>query len=935
MKRITKNNKKALSMALAAAMAIAPVNAFAASSDIHGHWAEKTITAWQDKGLISGYQDGTFKPNKPTTRAEFARIMNQALGLSNKGNVSFSDVSASDWFYNDVAVALGEKYTAGYPDGTFKPNETITRAQAAVFIAKAIDASGGSVAAFTDSNDIPNWAKDSVGAIVAKGYMSGYPDGSFKPNAVLTRAEAVSTLNRIMGITTPEEEETTDKDVVIDKDDTKLKDQTIEGNLIISEKVGDGEVYLDNVEIKGDLIIQGGGDDSIYVEDTIVNGKTVLEKKNVRLQVSGKTELSTVEIKKACKFNSNNFSGNVGKIYITTAISDKITVSVEADKLYVDEKANLLITKDIDDVIIDKDAAGTKLEVDEDAKVSTVTADGEVALSGKGKISTLEANVDDITYTSGLTISKTETAKGVDEPTKASSSGSSSSSSSSSKKRTKSVDTVDEFEEAVASNSISTIYVTGDISGAINATRTGTRSLTISFAKHTMGNVTITAPEVTSIYLNDSGAEDAGASITNLTIDAPKAHVENSVEVTGDIIIKAVSSSTLKVKDAAQGIKMQGPGRLEVISSLPTPPPVSVETADNVQLAGTLGTVNVNTTGANVEVVNGAAVNQISVPFTSTGATITTKGTVAQIQTAASVAIAGSGTVANVDATENGIKITVNGTATVSNVNAVGVTGIIIDGTSTHKPATATSKAAAPTSLVGVAPTTSANNDGRITGVDNTMEYKLSTDSDYSAITGTEITGLVPGTYYVRVKAVEGADPVLASNPVKVVVNDYETPDTTAPVITASDVTVVVADLSAWTETVSASDDVDGNISSSVVATYFESNGTTSLADLAAAKTYIGDASVNTSFVIKYNVSDAAGNAATEKIVTITVTPADTTAPVITASDATVAVADLSAWTETVSASDDVDGNISSSVVATYFESNGTTSLADLAAAKT
>jgi len=224
-KRIMKNRKKALSIVLAASMAIAPVNVFAASNDIHGHWAEKTITEWQDKGLISGYQDGTFKPNKPATRAEFARIMNQALGLSEKRNVNFSDVSMNDWFYNDVSVALGEKYTAGFPDGTFKPNETITRAQAAVFIAKAIKVAGGSVAAFTDSYDIPRWARDSVGAIVEKGYMSGYPDGTFKPNAVLTRAEAVSTLNRIIEIADEEETTTSEKDVVIQKDDTKLKNQ--------------------------------------------------------------------------------------------------------------------------------------------------------------------------------------------------------------------------------------------------------------------------------------------------------------------------------------------------------------------------------------------------------------------------------------------------------------------------------------------------------------------------------------------------------------------------------------------------------------------------------------------------------------------------------------------------------------------------------------
>ncbi|WP_312070586.1 S-layer homology domain-containing protein, partial [Anaerotignum propionicum] len=438
MKRLVQN-KKALSMALAAALAIAPVSAFAASNDIRGHWAERTITQWQDKGLIGGYQDGTFKPDKPATRAEFARIMNQALGLNHKGNVSFSDVSSSDWFYNDVAIAMGEQYTAGYPDGTFKPNEIITRAQAAVFIAKALGASGGSLASFKDASSIPAWAQGAVGGIVEKGYMSGYPDGTFRPNAVLTRAEAVSTLNRIMGVK-PVEEETkkVEKDVVIDQSGTKLKDQTIEGNLTISEKVGKGNVTLSNVEIKGNLIIQGGGENSVYLDNTVVEGKTVMDKKNVRLELSGKTKLPNVEIKEACNLTTSNFSGEVKRISIISSVSDKITIGVAAEKLYVESKADLYITRDIDQVVVEKNAAGTKIEVGSNSKVSTLTADGKVSLNGKGKISTLEANVDGITYASDITITKTETAKGIDKPEQTykngTSGGSSSDSSSSSKK---------------------------------------------------------------------------------------------------------------------------------------------------------------------------------------------------------------------------------------------------------------------------------------------------------------------------------------------------------------------------------------------------------------------------------------------------------------------------------------------------------------------
>ena len=77
---------------------VAPV--FGASSDILGHWAEFTISKWQNEGRVGGYEDGTL------SRAEFVRFLNSAVATPDGGSVSFSDVSMNDWFYNDVAKAV-------------------------------------------------------------------------------------------------------------------------------------------------------------------------------------------------------------------------------------------------------------------------------------------------------------------------------------------------------------------------------------------------------------------------------------------------------------------------------------------------------------------------------------------------------------------------------------------------------------------------------------------------------------------------------------------------------------------------------------------------------------------------------------------------------------------------------------------------------------
>lgn len=196
MKRI--HAKKMLSIALAMSLTIPAIPSHAISTDTKGHWAEKTITSWQEKGLIAGYQDGTFKPNKQVTRAEFIHILNSSLKLTKQGEVKFSDVKETDWFYKDVQIAVGNGYANGTPDNMFMPNTTLTRAEAAVFIANILNEKSDKQLMFSDVNTIPAWAKSSVSLMIEKGYMSGYPDNTFAANNKLTRAEAVTILDKVL-----------------------------------------------------------------------------------------------------------------------------------------------------------------------------------------------------------------------------------------------------------------------------------------------------------------------------------------------------------------------------------------------------------------------------------------------------------------------------------------------------------------------------------------------------------------------------------------------------------------------------------------------------------------------------------------------------------------------------------------------------------------
>ena len=171
-------------------------------SDIKGNWAEKQINDWVERGLAGGYPDGTFKPDNQITRAEFVALTNRAFGKQNKtARADFKDVKASDWYYSDVAVAKVEGYCTGYTDGTFKPLNPITRQEVASIVFRLLQLdNGAAVAFFADDGDIAPWARDYVSAVAAAGIMSGYTDDTFKGANPITRAESVATLDRAIGI---------------------------------------------------------------------------------------------------------------------------------------------------------------------------------------------------------------------------------------------------------------------------------------------------------------------------------------------------------------------------------------------------------------------------------------------------------------------------------------------------------------------------------------------------------------------------------------------------------------------------------------------------------------------------------------------------------------------------------------------------------------
>ncbi|MBB6694421.1 cadherin-like beta sandwich domain-containing protein [Cohnella xylanilytica] len=173
-------------------------------TDIAGHWGEQSIVRAATLKLVSGYLDGTFKPNAPVTRAEFTVMLASALKLDGTGvALAFKDeAKIGAWAKQAVALAVQEGIVTGDGGGNFRPEAKITRAEMAAMIAKALNVSpeANAITGFADDKDIPKWAKGSAEAIRELGIVSGRGGNSFAPNGAATRAEAVVMLLRLLEV---------------------------------------------------------------------------------------------------------------------------------------------------------------------------------------------------------------------------------------------------------------------------------------------------------------------------------------------------------------------------------------------------------------------------------------------------------------------------------------------------------------------------------------------------------------------------------------------------------------------------------------------------------------------------------------------------------------------------------------------------------------
>ncbi|MBV8885346.1 MAG: DUF1565 domain-containing protein [Chroococcidiopsidaceae cyanobacterium CP_BM_RX_35] len=162
-----------------------------------GYWAQPYIKALAAKKIIAGFPNGTFKPDEPVTRAQFAAIINKAFSPTvQRPPLNFTDVSKNFWAHQPIESAYQGGFMTGYPGGAFKPDQQIPRVQVLVSLANGLNlpaGNSGALSVYADASQIPNYAATQVAAATARQLVINYPTPSqLNPNQPATRAQVAA-----------------------------------------------------------------------------------------------------------------------------------------------------------------------------------------------------------------------------------------------------------------------------------------------------------------------------------------------------------------------------------------------------------------------------------------------------------------------------------------------------------------------------------------------------------------------------------------------------------------------------------------------------------------------------------------------------------------------------------------------------------------------
>lgn len=413
---MTKHKSRWLSGFMAAVMLFTclavPIPAQTTAS---AHWADASLTKLRDWGVMRGDQNGSMEPDRNITRAEFVSMVNRAFGYKKLGKQPFKDVAGTEWYANEINIGFNQGYFKGASKSTAGPNDSLTREEAAVLVGRNLmltpDESENMI--FKDGRKLSSWSRGIVTAAAKKGILKGQEDGTFRPQAPITRGEVGSMLERTIG--TPVNQSGRRSlgmvrgNVMISSPDVELYDTIINGDLYITAGVDLGFVKLNNVRVTGQIIAAGAGvsnreGNSITLHNTTVAEMIIDSPNNVAISVraEGDTNVGKVFVRTSAYLEDSCYNGNgLQSVEIDGEEGTRVDFTGNfKDVLLKSPKGMVALGRgSIKKLAVDEKAFGAMVNIDVDAFISELYLDTGTTVTGAGDVGYAKINTEGTTMT--------------------------------------------------------------------------------------------------------------------------------------------------------------------------------------------------------------------------------------------------------------------------------------------------------------------------------------------------------------------------------------------------------------------------------------------------------------------------------------------------------------------------------------------------------
>lgn len=370
-------------------------------------WMDPYLNQMKEWGVMKGDANGELHGERAITRAEFVAMLNRAFGYQEMGANPFTDVPDNAWYADDIRIAYKTGYFQGTSATTASPNALVTREQAVALVGRSLRLKNtpGSTQDYQDGKRISTWSRGIVRQATDMGIINGYADGTFRPQEPITRGQAASVLSRAIGTLVNRSGEQDVGNVygnlTITAPGVTLNNTIVTGNLYLTGGIGLDDVVLNNVTVGGKIVVCGTGasqkgESSVILRNVTANGLEIDSMTNQYLSVraEGLTSIKDTVARTSSYIEDLTADGKgLSLIKLDGADGAQFQLAGNIKEVINRSPASFLgIGGVANKVTVDERATGSTLDIGANGIVRDLNLDTAATVTGKGDITNATVN---------------------------------------------------------------------------------------------------------------------------------------------------------------------------------------------------------------------------------------------------------------------------------------------------------------------------------------------------------------------------------------------------------------------------------------------------------------------------------------------------------------------------------------------------------------